>query len=207
MQSGLERIINCGPASGKRKLVIGPQFLFYGSTNKEVNTENSIAANEIAAYKFGIRWLKLDVTFGRAYKIDIKTTANKITKIRFNRYFSIGATKAHQLYSDILTEINSTYFSDIENNLLSEFNDGKEINIDRVSFNDTGIVIKTDFKKTQLLWDDIRTKDYYSYFAIYSVNDPANTNFTFSYADDWNTTLLYGVLRTLLQNKKIEHYQ
>jgi hypothetical protein len=53
-------------------------------------------------------------------------------------------------------------------------------------------------------WEEVRTRDYRNYFAIYSIENPTNINRGYNYKDDWNTGVLYSVVRTILNTKKIE---
>ncbi len=55
-------------------------------------------------------------------------------------------------------------------------------------------------------WEKVRTQNYYTYFAIYSEDDARHTNTVHSYKEDWNTNVLYSVLRTILKAKNIETY-
>ena len=61
-------------------------------------------------------------------------------------------------------------------------------------------------KEIKILWNDIRTKNYQTYFSIYSITNPKDLNKAFSYLDDWNTGIIYSVLRTILRDKNIESY-
>jgi len=57
-------------------------------------------------------------------------------------------------------------------------------------------------KKVVIPWEKIRTKAYYSYFSIYSFDNPSEINRGYSYKDDWNTNVLYSVTRTLLKENR-----
>ena len=61
-------------------------------------------------------------------------------------------------------------------------------------------------KRVEISWENIRTKSYHTYFAIYSVENPSEINRGYNYKEDWNTNVLHSVLRTLLKRKGIENY-
>ncbi|MDD5151222.1 MAG: hypothetical protein PHC28_12235, partial [Flavobacterium sp.] len=52
-----------------------------------------------------------------------------------------------------------------------------------------------------ILWNDLDAKDYHTYFTIFSKSNTININRGYSYMNDWNTDLLYNVIRTFLNNK------
>lgn len=58
-------------------------------------------------------------------------------------------------------------------------------------------------KQSQLIpWEDVGTKDYYRYYAIFSKTNPHNYK-AFYYLEDWNTGILYSVSRYILKAKKL----
>ena len=103
------------------------------------------------------------------------------------------------------------YFDDITDKYLNRFYKGEAITIGRVIITQDAITIIAsgvlkDDKKT-ISWEHLATKDYRTYFAIYSSIDAAKTNATFSYLKDWNTAVLFSVIRTILRDKdtKLKH--
>ena len=50
-------------------------------------------------------------------------------------------------------------------------------------------------------WNNVRIKSYISYFAIYSSVNPSEINRGYSYLNDWNTYVLFKVLRNILDAK------
>lgn len=207
MHKEFDQIINCGLLSGKRRLLITPEFLYFQKKKISLNRKDGFSRDNIAAFKFEMRWLRMDITFGRRYTIVVSNKDGKEITIRFSRYFGIGAKTAHKLYAEIVDTLENHYFLPITHKLIDDYNNGKQISINKVAINEFGINIRNSSKSEIVLpWNNIRTQNYYSYFAIYDVENPADNNFTFSYADDWNTTVLYSVVRAILQHKNIEQY-
>lgn len=166
---------------------------------------------EITDYRFGIRWIRFEFTYGREYQIFVRNKENKVIKISFKSYFGRKKNILHKLYSDILTELWNYYFEDIINNFIDKHNKSEEFSIGDVLFTKDNIELNIsgifNQKKIVIPWDKIRTSAYYSYFSIYSIDNPSEINRGYSYKEDWNTNVLYSVIRTLLKQKKIETYE
>lgn len=166
---------------------------------------------EIIDYRFGVRWIRFEFTYGREYQIFVRNKEHKVIKISFKSYFGRKKNILHKLYSDILTELWNYYFEDIINNFIDKHNNNEEFSIgdvlfakDNIELNISGIFNQ---KKVVIPWDKIRTRAYYSYFSIYSIDNPSDINRGYSYKEDWNTNILYSVIRKLLKQKKIETYE
>jgi hypothetical protein len=166
---------------------------------------------EITDYRFGIRWIRFEFTYGREYQIFVRNKENKVIKISFKSYFSRKKNILHKLYSDILTELWNYYFEDIINSFIDKHNNSQEFSIGDVLFTKDNIELNIsgifNQKKVVIPWDKIRTRAYNSYFSIYSIDNPSDINRGYSYIEDWNTNVLYSVIRTLLKQKNIETYE
>lgn len=165
---------------------------------------------EITDYRFGVRWIRFELTYGREYQIFVRNKENKIIKISFKSYFGRRKNLLHKLYSEILNELWNYYFIDIIDQFINKHLNDEEFSIGDVLFTKDTIELNVsgifNQKKVAIPWDKIRTKAYYSYFSIYSVDNPSDINRGYSYKEDWNTNVLHSVLRTLLKQKKIETY-
>lgn len=193
-----------------RKLIINKELIKFENKRFTKDAFTTFLKSEITDYRFGIFWLRLDVTFGRQYRIYIRNKENEVLKIAFKCYFGHKVNKSHELYTDILEALWAFHFSSITDDYLQRFEDGEELLINDVFFTKDGIRIKTDVALKEqdnfIPWENVRTKNYYSNFSIYSEDAPANINKGYSYMDDWNTTVLYSTLRTILKYKNIETY-
>lgn len=166
---------------------------------------------EITDYRFGVRWIRFEFTYGREYQIFVRNKENKIIKISFKSYFGRKKNILHKLYSEILTELWNFYFEDIIDDFIVKHNNNEEFSIGDVLFTKDNIELNIsgifNQKKVVIPWDKIRTKAYYSYFSIYSIDNPSDINRGYNYKEDWNTNVLHSVIRTLLKEKKIETYE
>ena len=194
-----------------RKLIFNKDFLKFENKNRIDDLFTIFPKHEIKDYRFGIRWIRFELTYGREYQIFIRNKENKIIKISFKSYLGRNKNKLHQLYSEIVDELWNYFIADIVNDFLVKHQNGEEFTIgdvtfygDRIRLNVSGIFNQN---KVEISWNKIRTRNYYSYFSIYSVDNPADVNRGYSYFEDWNTSVLYSVIRTILRDEGIESYE
>lgn len=193
----------------ERQLIINPEFIKFECNDKLSNEFVQFNKQEITEYRYGIKWIKgIEFTIGREYQIFIRNRDNNILKINFKSLYGFKKNELHKNYVSILNLLWDYYFSDISLNYINKFHRNEEFNIDNVSFTKDYLTISVNGilkgKKISIPWEKVRTKDYYTYFAIYSIDEPANINRGYSYLDEWNTGLLYSVVRSILDFKKIE---
>lgn len=204
----LEKIklaVKRGPIDNKpRELLIHPDFIRF-EAGKKHNPYIKFDRESVKEYRFGVRWISgYKFTIGREYQIFIKDINDQVLKIHFKSFYGIGKVDCHNLYSDILGNLWKYYFHYIANEYIREFWNHLEFSIgdvtfcsDRLKINKNGILTND---LLEIPWDKVRTKDYQTYFVIYSVDDPAKENKSFSYMDDWNTDILHSVTRTIVKN-------
>lgn len=165
---------------------------------------------DITAYKFGIKWIRFELTYGREFQIYIKNTLGEVLKVTFKTYLKRKLEVFNQQYATILELIWNNYFSKQVESHLQAFILGKEFTVGDVLFKQASIEMNISkiFKqsRTEILWENVRTEDYATYFAIYSIENPSEINRGYSYKEDWNTAVLYSTIRTILSQKGIEKY-
>jgi hypothetical protein len=152
----------------------------------------------------------LHLVFGREYFFILRNSSNQTLKINYRSFFGIKKKAGNELYDTIGDALWTYYFSHIANGYLKKYDEGEEFKIGNVTFSVNGITLNKDtvFKKNIFIaWDNIRTKSYHSYFAIYAHDDASSTNKGYNYKDEWNTNVLYSTLRTILRSKNIESYK
>ena len=192
-----------------RELIINKNFLKFADKDFE-NPYTIFEKNEIKDYRFGIRWIRFELTYGREYQIYIRNFENQVIKLSFKSYFGRKKQELHNLYVDILDELWERYFSYNVDELLSKYDNNEEFTIADVYFKKKGIELNIsgifNQKRVEIVWENIRTKNYHTYFSIYSTENPADLNRGYNYKEDWNTNVLYSVLRTILKRKGIENH-
>lgn len=194
--------------SRKRQLIISPDFIQFEDKDLHNAPFTRFEKDEISAYRFGINWIKgFEFTIGREYQIFIRNTDNKTLKINFKSFYGIKKNELYKQYSEIIKAIWEFYFGDITNTLLNEFRNGQNIEVGKVLISLEGVTITASglFKEQRKLipWEKVGTKDYQTYFNIHSIEDTVNINRIYSYLSDWNTGVLYSVIRTILRDKQL----
>lgn len=193
-----------------RRLVFNENHFKFEDKDFGNNLFTIFDKEEITDYRFGIRWISFEFTYGREYQIFVRNKENKIIKISFKSYFGRKKNELHKLYSEILSELWNYYFEDIIDNFISKQNNQEEFSIGDVLFRKDNIELNIsgvfNQKKVVIPWDKIRTRAYHTYFSIYSIDNPSEINRGYNYKEDWNTNILHNVLRTLLKQKGIETY-
>lgn len=193
----------------ERQLIINNEVIKFENKNITNNTFTTFTKNEISGYRFGVKWISLEITLGREYVIEILKKDGTILKINFKTYFRYKLQKRYELYLQILNALWEFHFIDIVNDYIDQYNNGSKFQIGNVIFCEKGVTIKTSILKKEgvlIEWNNVRTHDYKSYFSIYSKENPSKINRGYSYLDDWNTNILYSVLRAILDHKNIENY-
>lgn len=193
-----------------RQLIINENLISFEDKDIVNDTFTTFNKDEIIAYRFGIKWTTFYFTFGREYQIFIKNKLGKEIKISFKTYLGNKKHDYHSKYQEILDSLWDNFFLDIINSCIDKHNNGEDFQIENVLFTRDYISLKVDKllkqKEIKILWNDIRTKNYHTYFSIYSIINPTDINRAFNYLDDWNTGIIYSVLRTILRDKNIESY-
>lgn len=194
-----------------RELLFDENFLKFQDKDNVTNLYTIFQKDKIKDYRFGIRWIRFEFTYGREYQIYVRNKENKTIKITFKSYFGRKRKILHTLYNEILDALWEFYFSEMINNFIEKHENGEEFSIGDVQFNKDNISLNVSgiFKQNRMSipWEKVRTRNYHRYFSIYSEENPSEVNRGYNYLEDWNTAVLYSVLRTILRDKKIEIYQ
>ena len=173
-----------------RKLILNPEFIKFESNDLVTNLYTIFQSKEIAEIRFGMKWISFEVTFGREYLIFIRNTEKKVIKINFKTYFGNKKTEYQNLNRDIVVKLEELYFGKIVDDYLEKYEKRENFQIGEVFFTKDNIKIAVSgiLKETERIisWENIRIKEYYSYIALYSAEDPENINRGFSYLEDWN---------------------
>lgn len=192
------------------ELIMNEHFLKLENKDAE-NSSLLFTKDEIKDYRYGIRWIQFELTYGREYQIFIRNKENKILKVSFKSYLGRKREILHSLYAEIVDGLWDYYFIHIINDFLEKYNIGEEFSIGDVLFNTDFIELSVSgvFRQKRIIvpWEKVRTKNYYTYFSIYSTDNAAEINSVYNYMDDWNVSVLYSVIRYILQNKGIEKYE
>ncbi|WP_316834328.1 hypothetical protein [Pedobacter nutrimenti] len=177
-----------------RKLLLNSDFIEFDDTNWDTDTVARFIKGEVEAIRFGIKFLKgYTFTIGRTFCIDIKGSRGRNIKIRMTSFYGIGKQALDEKYCQIINTFMDTHYNDIVNRAIEVFNSEGKFEVLETSFEKEGVVIKG--KHVPL--EDVGTKAYRTYYALFSKNDPKIYK-SYNYMDDWNAILVYTLSRRIL---------
>jgi hypothetical protein len=193
--------------SRPRELIINSEFIRFEDKDLRSDLYTQFDKSSITAYRFGIKWIRgIEFTIGREYQIFILGQQDKILKINFKSLYRIKRKEYHEKYAQIVNSLWSFYFFEISNNLFERFQNKEEFILCDVNFTKEHLTIKVTGvireKKKEISWDKVGTRDYETYFTIFSLDDPANIYRGFSYLEDWNSDILNNLVKRILDSKK-----
>jgi hypothetical protein len=192
--------------SRPRKLIFLKDLITFDDKSSDGDTLASIKKEDIKDFRYGIIWLNgFRFIIGREYQIYIRSHTNQIIKLNFSTFYGINKKNLHEKYRGIVDTLWDLYFSDVVRKLLLDFYSGKTINVCDVLISSDSVIIQSKglFKtvKHDISWNQLQTRAYATYFAIYSSENPADINKSYKYLDDWNTAVLYSVIRTIVRER------
>jgi len=194
----------------ERQLIITPDYIQFDDRKLLTDPHTVFKKDEITDFRYGIRWIEgMYFTIGREYEIYIRNAQGKVIKISFKSLYGINKNKFYKVYTDILDAIWKFYFDDLTKILLQKYILGEDIQIGKIQLTQRNVIIKSSGifleQDKEIPWDKIRTKEYVSYFAVYSKDDATNINAGYYYHQDWNSLVLKYVLQSILDEKRIRN--
>lgn len=177
----------------KKELTIDKEFLKFDDKN--------FSKLEIAEIRYGIKAIQgYEFRIGRIYCIDVRNVTGDIIKIRLMSVYHINKKRLKNKYLSILNALFENYINELSSVFIKMFNNKIDFSILGVNFTDQGIQLKD--KDSIITWDDLGTKNYARYYSLFSKSDK-NKYRAFYYLEDWNTSVLYSVSRSILHAKKL----
>lgn len=191
--------------NSNRELIINSEYIKFEDKDHKNNSFSIFKKEEITDYRYGIRWINgFKFIIGREYQIFIKNNNNDIIKINFSTYYGRKINEYHKKYVKITEHLWDNFFKDIAISYIEKLKNGESFTIGKIEFSNEGILFSNGILKksiSKIDWQDLETKNYQTYFAIFSKNNPANINCCLYYKDDWNTAIIYSIIRTYLKEK------
>lgn len=182
-----------------RLLTIQPGFMEYDDNDAAASISTRFDKSAISQFRYGIKWIHgYSFVIGRIYCIDVQTHDKRVIKIRLKTIYGIRKKKLEEKYVAIVNALYNHFFDDIIYDYLDQFNEGKEFELLGIKFSTQGIVI--DEKWGLVLWEDVGTHLYYTYYSVSNKKQPEKYK-AFEFANDWNTSILYSVSRGILKQK------
>lgn len=192
-----------------KTLLFKSQLIEFGNQKLAIPTAIDLLKEEPIQYRFGIKWIRgYKFIIGRKYQLFIRNNTGETVKISFGSYYGINKIPLFNQYIEILNQLWRSYFDGLVDQYLELFNQQVPFTLAGVEFEESGIKITiTNFAKevkNPLPWHDVGTRDYQTYFAIFSKQSPSIINKSYSYLNDWNTRVLYSVVQTILMRREVQ---
>lgn len=189
----------------ERDLHLHPDFIKFDDKDLINNGFTSFKTSEIKEFRYGVTLYQYDIVFGREFQLYIRNFDNEILKINFKSYFGIKKHEYHELYAKIINTLWNLYFKQKVLVFLKDFEEGKSFDIGDVNVNSEGVVISISKLLKQeeklVLWNDVGIRKYARYISIYSLENSLDFNRGYSYKEDWNTFVLYEVIKNIINMK------
>lgn len=181
-----------------RLLKLYPDRIEFENSNLRNAALTTYDKSEIVGFKYGIEWVTgYAFTFGRKYVIDVKTVNGAIIKIRLGSVYRIGLMEKHRSYAAIVNCLYDHYFDALSLSYIANFENDVPFELVGITFQKDGISLKT---KEFIPWEEVQTRRYQTYFAVYSANNRNVVQLNY-YLHDWNVGILYSVARKILMDK------
>ncbi|MDQ1167148.1 MULTISPECIES: hypothetical protein [unclassified Flavobacterium] len=193
----------------KRDLHLHPDFISFENKDLVGSGITSFKTDEIKEFRYGVTLYQYDIVFGRDFQIFIKNFNDEVLKINFKSYFGIKKSEYTKIYAEIINTVWDLYFKQKVILFIKAFEVGESFTIGDVDINSDGVLITISKllkqEKKLINWKDIGIRKYTTYVSIYSRENPLDFNRGYSYKEDWNTFVLYEVIRNILENKNINN--
>jgi len=183
-----------------KRVTITKEFIEYSEKKGTNSTPIKLLKEEIEGIRYGVKWIRgLEFYIGRIYCIDIKKKDNSVFKIRLKSVYKIRAKILREKYIQLLNTLFQSFFYELVIYYLNQFRNNESFQLCGLTFMKEGILL--DNKTGLIKWDDIETKSFQTYYAIFSKTDSKKYR-AFEYLNEWNTCVLYSVSDQILADKK-----
>jgi hypothetical protein len=193
----------------KRKVEVGVDGITIDTGLPFLKKEKYLSKDKIEGFRYGIHWVR-GIYFYVAldFKFYFLLKDQSVVSLTYRSYYGHAKEQHHELFSQVLDTIWNLIFVQRMKEILQALNEGKEVIVSKVKLSEKGVTIRRGGiivdEENFIPWQEVATADYASYFVIYSTKDKTHINCSYRYLDDWNTALLNGVIRTILEHVKLK---
>jgi len=201
MAQSVQLILQSSLFDRKRQITITSEFIEFDNADLISGSPTKFMKSEILDWRYGVKGISgYRFNIGRIYLIDIRDRSGNSIKIRLKSIYGVRKKQLAEKYVQIANAIQENFFQDITRDYLHSFHESGETKLLGVTFNQEGVV--WDKNRIPIPWLDVGTKSYSTYYSIFSISNPNNYK-AFNYINDWNTSVLYGISRSILAEKNI----
>ena len=182
-----------------RQLTVTPEYLEFDDNDTAGAPPTRFLRSELEALRYGVKAINgYDFRIGRIYCIDIRSTDGRIIKLRLKSIYRVRLKQLESKYLDIVNTLYKYYFHDMVRRYVRSFQEGHSFDLLEINIDADGVIF--DKKIGRIPWDFLLTKRYWTYFTVFSGIDQGQYK-AFTFEDDWNAGVLYGVLEMILKIK------
>lgn len=185
----------------ERKVVITKEYIEFEDKNR-IDSENSrLYWKDFDAIRYGNERIRgYSFYIGLKRQIFIQDSNKNQIKISLTSLYSFRHKKNHEKFSEILNTIFNSFLNSHVFTLIELVKSGQKITLAgvEVSKDEVAYHFKKELLKIDFLVLNIAS--YKSYFYIYSEIDKERS-FRVNFLEDWNSMLLYSVIKNFLKNK------
>jgi hypothetical protein len=186
----------------ERQLFLNEEFIEFDDSNLVSEKPTRFDKEDIEALRYGIKWIKgYRFNIGRIYCIDVKSKGQGIIKIRLKTLYGVNKEALEQKYIKIVNTLYDFYFDDISGAYLEKFEEGNEFQLPGITYSSVGVKLNN---KDLISWEDVGTRAYYSYYAIFSKSKPTIYR-AFEFRNEWNAGIVYSVTEKILKSKGLSN--
>jgi hypothetical protein len=184
----------------KHLLTIHPDFISFDDDALNPQAPATFSKTDIESIRYAIDSIRGRVfRIGRTYRIELRSSAGKIIRIRLRSIYGIRKKNLGKKYGDILRSLHQAYFNEMAAHYIRLLRN-------EISFTLAGLILTPDgvddAKLGTLPWLFVGMKSYFTYFAIYDMRDAGKYR-SFDYGMDWNAAVLRAVVDFTLR-KRVE---
>jgi hypothetical protein len=203
MNKPIQLFIKSSILDRERQLTIEENFIQFDNKDLISDSPTRLSKSEITGFRHGIKSIYgYQFAIGKIYCIDLLTTDNQVLKIRAKTLYGIRKHQLNEKYRTIVNAVYDNFIDDISRNLLAKFAAGTDFEIAGILFTQIGLTLHPNSEIVR--WEDVGTKSYSSYYAIFSKLN-RNHYKAVEYLNDWNTGVLYSASKKILMDKGLEH--
>jgi hypothetical protein len=182
-----------------RQLIIDKDYIEFDNKDLISEPPTKFLKQDIVSFRHGVKWINgYQFVIGRIYCVDVLSSSGEAMKMRLKSLYGINKKKVTTKYSQIVNALYDNIFDHITKEYLKQFSESKEFEILGVRFTNDGLNIND--KQGVIPWEDLGTKSYSTYYALFSKAKP-NRYKAFEFLNDWNTGILYSVSMQILKEK------
>ena len=180
----------------ERELIIAPDHIAFENKDTIGDTFTKLLQQDVVALKYkvdAIVWYEIRV--GKKFTFALKDKHGKELHVVVKNHFGLRRN-FNLLRENITTDLWNYFLIPVADQYLKTFYEAGSLTLGSLTFAPSGIQTPTLF----FLWRELAVQEYYSYFAIYKIDNP-NLNHRVGF-DEWDAEVLLIVVRTILKEKK-----